>query len=75
MAGKAVRLPPLPRLRVKNPVSQTQVSPCVVVMSTLLNCWSSNGEGAAECKQLETSLKECMEVNVSEFFGKFHIPI
>ncbi len=64
MANKPVRLPPLPRLRVKKPVSQTQANPCVVVMSTLLNCWSSNGEGAAECKQLESSLKECMEINV-----------
>ena len=67
MANKPVRLPPLPRLRVKKPVSQTQANPCVVVMSTLLNCWSSNGEGAAECKQLESSLKECMEINVCIF--------
>lgn len=65
MANKPVRLPPLPRLRVKKPTNQTAANPCFVLMSTLLNCWSSNGEGAAECKALETNLKECMETKVS----------
>ncbi|CEP24375.1 unnamed protein product [Cyberlindnera jadinii] len=60
----AVRLPKLERLRVKNSASEQQVSPCTVLMSSLLNCWSSNGEGSALCKELEQNLKGCMENRV-----------
>lgn len=53
-------MPPLPRLRVKNQLAKAQADPCLVVMSQMLNCWASNGEGSAVCKQLETDLKKCM---------------
>ncbi|CDR47542.1 CYFA0S33e00232g1_1 [Cyberlindnera fabianii] len=60
----AVRLPKLERLRAKNPVNEQGVSPCIVMMSSLLNCWSSNGEGSALCAALEKDLKLCMETKV-----------
>ncbi len=53
-------VPPLPRLRVKNQVAKQQANPCLVVMSQMLNCWASNGEGIAACKDLEKELKNCM---------------
>ncbi|GME76090.1 unnamed protein product [Ambrosiozyma monospora] len=53
-------VPPLPRLRVKNQVAKQQTNPCLVVMSQMLTCWASNGEGAKVCKVLELKLKECM---------------
>ncbi|KAH3671384.1 hypothetical protein WICMUC_004681 [Wickerhamomyces mucosus] len=56
-----VRLPKLERLRIKNPVVEQGASPCIVLMSSLLNCWASNGEGNALCKELEQNLKGCME--------------
>jgi hypothetical protein len=64
MSNRSVRLPKLERLRVKNSVQEQQTSPCIVMMSSLLNCWSSNGEGSAMCKQLEGELKLCMENRV-----------
>ncbi|CAH2446546.1 37S ribosomal protein, mitochondrial [Komagataella phaffii CBS 7435] len=63
MPQKPVRLPPLPRLKVRKPLLQTKSNPCMVVMSTLLNCWASNGEGSQACKELELSLKACMDTN------------
>ncbi|ODV97237.1 hypothetical protein PACTADRAFT_1810 [Pachysolen tannophilus NRRL Y-2460] len=65
MSQRPVRLPPLPTLRVKKPVVQTQANPCLVIMSSLLNCWSSNGESNKVCKKLETDLKVCMESSSS----------
>lgn len=60
-SNRAVRLPKLERLRVKNPVVEQGASPCVILMSSLLNCWASNGESAAQCKLIEGNLKNCME--------------
>ncbi|VEU22943.1 DEKNAAC104253 [Brettanomyces naardenensis] len=53
-------VPPLPRLRVRNQVAKQQANPCLVIMTQMLNCWASNGEGAATCGDLELQLKQCM---------------
>ncbi|GME71027.1 hypothetical protein B5S28_g3826 [[Candida] boidinii] len=53
-------VPPLPRLRVRNQVAKSQANPCLLIMSAMLNCWASSGEGNAACKELEASLKTCM---------------
>lgn len=54
-------LPPLPKLRLRNPVLQKSTNQCYVLMSSLLNCWAANGEGAALCSAFENDLKTCME--------------
>ena len=36
---------------------------CFVMMSSLLNCWASNGEASALCATIEHDLKACMEVH------------
>jgi hypothetical protein len=33
----------------------------MVLMSSLLNCWAANGEGAVACASFENNLKTCME--------------
>ncbi|GMM28244.1 mitochondrial 37S ribosomal protein YmS-T [Martiniozyma asiatica (nom. inval.)] len=53
-------VPPLPRLKVKNVASKQQAHPCVIIMSQMLNCWASYGEGNASCTSLELDLKNCM---------------
>lgn len=57
-------VPSLPRLRVKNQVAKQQSNPCLVIMSQMLNCWASNGEGSVICKGLEQELKGCMAKGV-----------
>lgn len=57
-------VPPLPRLRVKNQLKKEQANPCLVIMSQMLNCWASNGEGNLACKNLEVDLKNCMAKGV-----------
>lgn len=57
------KLPPLPRLRVKNPVQQTQADPCKVLMSSLLQCWASNGQNSKVCEELVSQLKLCGKGN------------
>ncbi|EGW32061.1 uncharacterized protein SPAPADRAFT_139688 [Spathaspora passalidarum NRRL Y-27907] len=62
-------LPPLPQLRIRRPVSAgSQASnPCTLAMSTLLNCWASNGgDGAAVCLPFANDLKKCMETQKSD---------
>lgn len=54
-------LPPLPKLRLRNPVLQKSTNQCYVLMSSLLNCWAANGEGSAQCSAFEHDLKTCME--------------
>lgn len=54
-------LPPLPKLKLKNPVLQKSNNKCYVLMSSLLNCWAANGEGSAPCSVFENDLKTCME--------------
>lgn len=58
-----IRLQNLPRFKVRNPVSKNSQSAnsCLVVMSSLLNCWASNGEGNATCMGFQNELKTCME--------------
>ncbi|GMM36604.1 mitochondrial 37S ribosomal protein YmS-T [Saccharomycopsis crataegensis] len=60
MSSKPIRLQNLPKLKVKKPVLQKQTNSCIVIMSSLLNCWSSNGEGNATCLTFEKDLKTCM---------------
>lgn len=54
-------LPPLPRLKVRRPVIGKSTNQCFVLMSSLLNCWASNGEGNQLCHGFEKDLKNCME--------------
>ncbi|KAL6451285.1 MRP10 37S ribosomal protein MRP10 [Candida maltosa Xu316] len=54
-------LPPLPRLKVRKPVLSKSTNQCFVFMSSLLNCWASNGEGNQACNVFESDLKTCME--------------
>ncbi|AMD19067.1 HBR166Cp [Eremothecium sinecaudum] len=54
-----VRLPPLPRLKVKNPIIEKEANKCLVLMSNLLQCWSSNGHMNPACDELVTQLKAC----------------
>ncbi|ODV63438.1 mitochondrial 37S ribosomal protein mS37 ASCRUDRAFT_73296 [Ascoidea rubescens DSM 1968] len=62
MANKPTRLPPLPRLKVRKPLAQVkEPNKCIVMMSALLNCWASNGEGSTVCSSLQTDLTSCME--------------
>jgi hypothetical protein len=62
--NKPARLPKeLTRLRVKRQLGQRS-NPCLTVLSSLLNCWASNAEGAAVCKGLEDELRSCMSKKV-----------
>ncbi|CCD22825.1 mitochondrial 37S ribosomal protein mS37 NDAI_0A06710 [Naumovozyma dairenensis CBS 421] len=65
MSGRppVYRLPPLPRLRVKKPVIRQETNRCLVLMSNLLQCWSSNGHMSPTCEALATELKACTKVN------------
>ncbi|CCK72550.1 mitochondrial 37S ribosomal protein mS37 KNAG_0K01860 [Huiozyma naganishii CBS 8797] len=57
------RLPPLPRLRVKKPVIRQETNRCLVLMSNLLQCWSSNGHMNPVCSNLAEELKLCTAKN------------
>ncbi|CAL9734444.1 small ribosomal subunit protein mS37 [Monosporozyma servazzii] len=61
MSGRPTitRLPPLPRLRVKRPVIRQETNRCLVLMSNLLQCWSSNGQSNPVCEQLVREFKQC----------------
>ncbi|CCE65620.1 hypothetical protein TPHA_0M00450 [Tetrapisispora phaffii CBS 4417] len=65
MSGKApvVRLPPLPRLKVKKPIIKQETNKCLVLMSNLLQCWSSNGHMSSSCEGIAKELKGCTAVN------------
>ncbi|CAK9441774.1 mitochondrial 37S ribosomal protein mS37 [Lodderomyces beijingensis] len=54
-------LPPLPRLKVRKPILSKSTNQCFVFMSSLLNCWASNGEANSVCSGFEAELKKCME--------------
>lgn len=60
---KVFRLPPLPRFRIRHP-NKAQQAPCLTVMSALLGCWASNGQGTEGCAKLEEALKTCMDSQV-----------
>ena len=59
-------LPPLPRLKIRKPIVSKATNQCFVLMSSLLNCWASNGEGALQCNVFEKDLKSCMETHKPE---------
>ncbi|KAK7515300.1 hypothetical protein IWX49DRAFT_591447 [Phyllosticta citricarpa] len=56
-------LPPLPKLRVKNP-NVVEPNPCLGVMSSVLGCWASHGYNVAGCAQVEAQLRMCMDAPV-----------
>ncbi|CAL5872787.1 uncharacterized protein PFLUO_LOCUS7056 [Penicillium psychrofluorescens] len=55
-----IRLQTINHLRVRRPNQQEQ-NPCVTVMSSMLNCWASQGYSAEGCAALETQLRKCMD--------------
>ncbi|ODV69054.1 hypothetical protein HYPBUDRAFT_136056 [Hyphopichia burtonii NRRL Y-1933] len=57
----AKTIPPLPRIKIRNPVVSKSTNQCLVFMSSLLNCWAANGDGSAQCISFEHDLKNCME--------------
>ncbi|KAG0681284.1 Phosphatidylglycerol/phosphatidylinositol transfer protein [Kluyveromyces marxianus] len=65
MSSKAplYKLPPLPRLKVKKPIIQQEANRCLVLMSNLLQCWSSNGHMHGVCDTLVQDLKACTAEN------------
>lgn len=70
MSKKPMRLVNLPALKVKKPILHKQTNTCIVLMTSLLNCWASNGEGNAACLDLESDLKNCMNNKVSTMRGR-----
>lgn len=56
-------LPPLPRVRIRNPTVNKSTNECMVLMSSLLSCWAANGEGSLNCTAFEHDLKSCMETH------------
>ncbi|KAI1339941.1 mitochondrial ribosomal protein 10 [Xylariaceae sp. FL0016] len=59
-AQKPIRLPPLKKLRVRNP-GGTRERPCIGVMSSVLACWASAGYSTTGCAQVEQALRACMD--------------
>ncbi|KAF7902306.1 hypothetical protein EAF00_002209 [Botryotinia globosa] len=55
-----MKLPPLPKLRVRRP-NQTDSNPCLAIMTSVLTCWASSGYNVAGCQALETQLRTCMD--------------
>ncbi|KAG9239714.1 hypothetical protein BJ875DRAFT_447444 [Amylocarpus encephaloides] len=55
-----MRLPPLPRLRVRRP-NQSEANPCLALMTSVLTCWASSGYNVAGCQVFETQLRTCMD--------------
>ncbi|KZF24855.1 mitochondrial ribosomal protein 10 [Xylona heveae TC161] len=55
-----MRLPPLPKLRVRHP-NKTETNPCMAIMSSMLGCWASSGYNMAGCVGLEQQLRMCMD--------------
>ncbi|KAL4886762.1 37S ribosomal protein Mrp10, mitochondrial [Aspergillus karnatakaensis] len=64
-AVKPIRLNTINYLRVKAPNTSQQNS-CAVVMSSMLSCWASSGQGSEACTLLETQLKECMDTKTKQ---------
>lgn len=54
-------LPPLKRIEFKKASLAKANNQCYVLMSSLLNCWAANGQGAQQCAGFEGELKTCME--------------
>ncbi|KAJ5084719.1 hypothetical protein NUU61_009298 [Penicillium alfredii] len=58
---KPMRLDTIRFLRVKRPNTQQEQNPCVTVMSSMLNCWASQGYGTEGCAAMEMQLRKCMD--------------
>ncbi|KAF2860669.1 hypothetical protein K470DRAFT_216657 [Piedraia hortae CBS 480.64] len=54
------QLPPLSKLRVRNP-NKVDENPCVGLMSSVLGCWASQGYSTQGCAMLEQQLRRCMD--------------
>lgn len=61
--AQPMALPKLPRLKFKKASQAKANNPCFLLMSSLLNCWAANGEGAAQCAAFSQDLKTCMETH------------
>ncbi|KAI0181569.1 mitochondrial ribosomal protein 10 [Hypoxylon sp. FL1284] len=57
---RPIRLPPLKKLRVRNPNGKRE-RPCMALMSSVLACWASAGYSTAGCAQIEQALRDCMD--------------
>ncbi|KAK0738032.1 hypothetical protein B0T18DRAFT_334067 [Schizothecium vesticola] len=57
---KPMRLPPLERLRVRNP-NKIEPNPCMLIMSQVLSCWASGGLATSGCANVEQTLRACMD--------------
>ncbi|OOQ88272.1 mitochondrial 37S ribosomal protein YmS-T [Penicillium brasilianum] len=58
-----LRLNTINHLRVRRP-NQNEQNACVTVMSSMLNCWASQGYGHEGCAGLEAQLRKCMDAPV-----------
>lgn len=64
--AQSTALPPLPKVRIRRPAvaNANANNSCLVMMSSLLNCWAANGEGSPTCLSIEKDLKVCMETKL-----------
>ncbi|CCC06540.1 hypothetical protein SMAC4_07449 [Sordaria macrospora] len=60
MVHKPIRLPPLKKLKVRQP-NKAEENPCIAVMSSVLACWASAGYNSAGCATVENALRACMD--------------
>ncbi|KAK1828703.1 hypothetical protein QBC39DRAFT_264569 [Podospora conica] len=58
--GKPMRLPPVKRLRVRNP-DKVEPNPCMLIMGQVLSCWASGGLSNSGCATVEQTLRACMD--------------
>jgi hypothetical protein len=65
-----IRLPPLPRLKVRRP-NRHAVNPCIGIMQSMLGCWASAGKNSAvNCIALEQQLRACMDTKVRPLLSR-----
>jgi hypothetical protein len=65
MKKKVVRLPKLDRLFVAPRKADSDVGPCALELSALLNCWNNFGApDALECRTFVLGLTKCMRIYV-----------
>ncbi|KAK0736058.1 hypothetical protein B0T21DRAFT_383708 [Apiosordaria backusii] len=60
MTKNPIRLPPLQKLRVRNP-NKREPNPCLTIMSSVLACWASAGHTGRACNTVEDALRACMD--------------
>ncbi|KAF2092440.1 hypothetical protein NA57DRAFT_82295 [Rhizodiscina lignyota] len=56
----APKLPPLPKLLVRQP-NPPEKNPCLNIMASVLSCWASTGYSVQGCGALEQQLRTCMD--------------